>query len=208
MSAVPLRMFVVCRQGGLAVADVKEYRMNAKRQHLRARIGVVLGFQARLGGLCETVGTIIRQLSKNAQFMTFWEKFKLIPLKYHLQKLEIRCFPINIPHYLNPSHFVALTPLVRREGISIPQPSASASTSATMGLFEQVFTETGYYFHHDTTRDDSLFNEEENTRLVRKTEEIRDAIEESGTRTYNEMRKMALSLQNELEDIKRRLAQP
>ena len=192
----------------MAVADVKEYRLNAKREHLRARIGVVLGFQARLGGFCETVGTIIRQLSKNAQFMNFWEKLNLIPLKYHLRKLEIRYYPINIPHYLNPTYFSSLAPLARREGISLPQPSVSSSSSAGVGVFEQVHTETGYYYHHDTTRDDSLFNEEENTRLLRKTEEIRDAIEESGTRTYNEMRKMALSLQNELEDIKRRLAQP
>ena len=151
------------------------------------------------------MGTIIRQLSKNARCTSFWEKLNLIPVKYHLRKLEIRYLPINIPHYLSATHFVALTPLTRREGISLPQPSGSTSTS---GLFEQVQTETGYYFHHDTTRDDSLFNEEENTRLVKKTDEIRDAIEESGTRTYNEMRKMALSLQNELEDIKRRLAQP
>ncbi|UJR32325.1 hypothetical protein I4U23_019789 [Adineta vaga] len=207
-SAYIFTMFIVMMNimGGLAVADVKEYRLNAKREHLRARIGVVLGFQSRLGGFCETVGTIIRQLSRNVRFMSFWEKLNLIPLKYHLRKLEIRSHPINIPHNLNPTYLSSLTTLTRRDGLILPQ-SISSSSAPAVGVFEQVHTETGYFYHHDTTRDDSLFNEEENTRLVRKTEEIRDAIEESGTRTYNEMRKMALSLQNELEDIKRRLTQ-
>ncbi|CAF0925491.1 unnamed protein product [Adineta steineri] len=207
-SAYVFTMFIVMMNimGGLAVADVKEYRLNAKREHLRARIGVVLGFQARLGGFCETVGTIIRQLSKNVKIMNLWEKFNLIPLKYHLRKLEIRSFPINIPHNLNPSNFSQLAPLTRREGVAFPQ-SISSSSSTTMGIFEQVHTETGYFYHHDTTRDDSLFNDEENTRLIKKTDELRDAIEESGIRTNNELRKMTLSLQNELEDIKRRLTQ-
>jgi hypothetical protein len=185
---------------------VKEYRLNAKREHLRARIGVVLGFQARLGGFCETVGTIIRQLSKNVRIMNFWEKLNLIPLKYHLRKLEIRSYRVNIPHHLNPTHFSPISPLNRREGLICPQSTASSSTaSTTVGIFEQVHTETGYYYHHDTTRDDSLFKEDDNTRLLKKTDEIRDAIEESGTRTNNEMRKVTSSLQNELEDIKRRL---
>jgi hypothetical protein len=195
-------------KGGLAVADVKEYRLNAKREHLRARIGVVLGFQAHLGGFCETIGTIIRQLSKNIRVMNFWKKLNLIPLKYHLRKLEIRSYPVNIPHHLHPTHFSSITPLSRREGLVCPQSkSSSSSSSTTVGKFEQVYTETGYFYHHDTTRDDSLFNEEDNTRLLKKTDEIRDAIEESGIRTNNEMRKVTLSLQNELEDIKRRLGQ-
>jgi hypothetical protein len=135
--------------------------------------------------------------------MNFWEKLNLIPFKYHLRQLEIRSYPINIPHTLNPTYLPSLT---RRDGVLFPQ-SMSSSSTTTMGIFEQVHTETGYFYHHDTTRDDSLFNEEENTRLIRKTDEIRDTIEESGSRTNNEMRKMALSLQNELEDIKRRLIQ-
>jgi hypothetical protein len=72
---------------------------------------------------------------------------------------------------------------------------------------EQVHTETGYFYHHDITRDSSLFNEEENTRLFKKMDEIRDTIEESAIRTNNEMRKVAISLRNELEEIKRKLIQ-
>jgi hypothetical protein len=181
--------------------------LNAKREHLRARIGVVLGFQARLGRFCETVGTMIRQLSKNVRIMNFWEKLNLIPLIYHLRKLEIRSYPVNIPHNLHPKYFSPLTPRSRREGVVFPQSSSSSSSTTTVGIFEQVYTETGYFYHHDITRDDSLFNEEEHTRLLKKTDEIRDAIEESGIRTNNEMRKVISSLQNELEDIKRRLGQ-
>ncbi len=124
-------------------------------------------------------------------------------MKYHIGKLEIRSLAINIPHSLHPLHFTSLKPQARREGIIHPQ--SESSSTATIGIFEQVYTETGYFYHHDTTRNDSLFNEEEHTRLLKRTDEIRDAIEESAIRTNNEMRKIALSLQNELEDIKRKL---
>lgn len=183
---------------------MKEYRLNAKREHLRARIGVVLGFQAHLGGFCETVGTIIRQLSKNTRLLNFWEKLNLFTLKYHLRKLEIRSYAVTIPHNLHSSQLTPLSSRSRREGFTFSR-SISSSSSNTAGLFEEVHTETGYYYHHDTTRDDSLFNDEENTRLLKKTDEIRDVVEDSGARTNNELRKVALSLQNELEDIKRRL---
>ncbi|CAF3261536.1 unnamed protein product, partial [Rotaria sp. Silwood2] len=206
-SAYIFTMFVVMMNimGGLAVADVKEYRLNAKREHLRARIGVVLGFQARLGGFCETIGNIIRKLFKNVRLMNFWEELNLIPIKYHLRKLEIRSYVTNIPHNTHPTYFSPLSPLKRREPIIFHQ--SISSSLGNIGIFEQIQTETGYYYHQDITRNDSLFNEEEHTRLVRKTDDIRDAIEESGIRTNNEMRKLALSLQNELEDIKRRLIQ-
>lgn len=199
------------------MADVKEHRLNAKREHLRARIGVVLGFQARLGGICETIGNIIRKLFENARFMQTLEKLRLIPIKYHLRKLEIRSYVVNVPHNLNVLNFSSFLSGKRRELIrtsdsessnaSQASLSSSASSAKAIGIFEQVKTETGYYYHQDITRDDSLFNEEENTRLLRKTDDIRDAVEESVIRTNNEIRKAALSLQNELEDIKRRLMQ-
>ncbi|CAF4612227.1 unnamed protein product [Rotaria sp. Silwood1] len=206
-SAYIFTMFIVMMNimGGLAVADVKEYRLNAKREHLRARIGVVLGFQARLGGFCETIGNIIRKLARNVRLMNFWEQLNLFPLKYHLRKLEIRSYVTNIPHNIHSIYFSPLTPLRRREHILF-HPSISSSPP-NIGIFEEVQTETGYYYHQDITRNNSLFNEEEHTRLLRKTDDIRDAIEETGIRTNNEIRKVALSLQNELEDIKRRLMQ-
>ena len=178
--------------------------MNAKREHLRARIGVVLGFQAHLGGFCETVGTIIRQLSRNVRLMSFREKLNIFPLKYHLRKLVIRSHPVIVPNSSHSNQAVSSTPRSRREGLGFSRSMSNAS-STTASLYEEVHPETGYYYHRDTTRNDSLFNDEDNRRLLKKTDEVRDAVEESGARTNNELRKVALSLQNELEDIKRRL---
>ncbi|CAF1281745.1 unnamed protein product [Rotaria magnacalcarata] len=205
-SAYIFTMFIVMMSimGGLAVADVKRHRLNAKREHLRSRIGVVLGFQAHLGGLSETFGNIASRLCRNARFMNIWEKSNIFPIKYHLRKLEIRSIDINVPHSINSTLFVPTSPRKRREATMHTQSIVSTSPTP-MGIFEQVKTETGYYYHQDITRNDSLFDEDENTRLIRKTDEIRDAVEESGIRTNNEIRKIALSLQNELEDIKRRL---
>ena len=185
------------------MADVKEHRLNAKREHLRARIGVVLGFQANLGAVCETIGTFTRRLSRNNRFMQFWRRLNLVPFKYHFNDLEIRFQQINIVNNLNPSLFSPLS-LRGGERLALPQPTSSMASSS-VGLFEQVNLETGYYYHRDTTRDRSLFNEDENTRLLRRTDEIRDLVEDVNTRTNNEMRKIATGLQNELEDIKRRL---
>ena len=81
----------------------------------------------------------------------------------------------------------------------------SSASSTIASFYKEVYPETGYYYNRDTTRNDSLFNDEDNRRLLKKTDEVRDAVEESGARTNNELRKVALSLQNELEDIKRRL---
>ena len=185
------------------MADVKEHRLNAKREHLRARIGVVLGFQAYVGAVCETIGTFTRRLSRNQRFIQFWRRLNLVPFKYHFNDLEIRFQQINIVNNLNPSFF---SPITTRKGerLALPQLTSSMASSS-VGLFEQVNTETGYYYHRDTTRNHSFFNEEGNTRLLRRTDEIRDLIEDVNTRTNNELRKIATGLQNELEDIKRRL---
>lgn len=183
---------------------MKEHRLNAKREHLRARIGVVLGFQARLGGICETIGNIIRKTCSNAKFMNCWEKMNLFSMKYHLRKLEIRTYATNIPHNVDLTYGSPTTQRKRREAV-VYSPSVSSPSPITTGIFEQVQTETGYYYHQDITRNDRLFDEDENTRLLRKTEDIRDTVEESAIRTNNEIRKIALALQNELEDIKRRL---
>ena len=185
------------------MADVKEHRLNAKREHLRARIGVVLGFQAYVGAVCEAIGTLTRRLSRNNRLMQIWRRLNLIPIKYHFNDLEIRFQQINIPHNLNPSFFAPISTL-KGERLALPQPLSSMA-SASVGLFEQVTTETGYYYRRDMTRDRSLFNEEESTRLLRRTDEIRDLIEEVNTRTNNELRKIATGLRSELEDIKRRL---
>ncbi|CAF1358986.1 unnamed protein product [Rotaria sp. Silwood1] len=204
-SAYVFTMFIVMMNimGGLAVVDVKQNRLNAKREHLRSRIGLVLGFQAHVGGLCETIGNIMRRFSKNARLLNFWERLTGTSVKYDLHELEIRSYIINIPHNLNRSYSSLVTPRKNRERIRGHRSVSSSST--TIGIFEQVETETGYYYHEDTTHDDSLFKEEQSAHFLKKTDDLRDTIEETGIRSNNEIRKMASSLQKELEDIKRRL---
>ena len=53
--------------------------------------------------------------------MNFWEKLNIIPLKYHLRKLEIRSNPVNIPHNLHPTYFSPLIPQARRENVVFPR---------------------------------------------------------------------------------------
>lgn len=164
-----------------------------------------MGFQAYLGGICETIGTMMRQLSKNKSFMNFRRKLKFIPIKYDLNKLEIRSYTVNIPHHLHSTNQQKEHELTM---VSPTQTSSSSSSSKTsIGVFEEVNTEIGYFYYDDddSVRDDSLFTEDENTRLLKKTDEIRDLIEESVIKANNESRKVALSLLNELQDIKRRL---
>ncbi|CAF4555778.1 unnamed protein product, partial [Rotaria sp. Silwood2] len=56
---------------GLAVSDVKRFRLNAKREHLRARIETCLGLQAKFGLLCETCSRLVLALSKRSYFVHF-----------------------------------------------------------------------------------------------------------------------------------------
>jgi hypothetical protein len=134
-----------------------------------------LGFQAYLGSLCETIGSMTMRLCRNQRWLRFLEKYNLAPMKYQLEKIEIRSYPVNTSH------------------------------SSVSGVLDQIFPEAGFYVHQRTGPYDLLYQEDENTRLSKKTDEIRDVLEESTTRSNNELRKIALNLQNELEDIKRRL---
>ncbi|CAF1472108.1 unnamed protein product [Adineta steineri] len=192
-------MFIVMTNimGGLAVADVKEFLLNAKREHLRSRIDVVLGFQAYLGGFCETIGSITIELSTNRIWRCFLSKIHMMITKYQVEKLHITSDPVNIPYYGIASSFNIQ---VAHE----QNPEFLAVMSINEG-FEQVRPQTGYYVHHQTVQNTSLYHEDENMILARKNDEIKDALEESTTKINNELRKIALDLQNELEDIKRKL---
>jgi hypothetical protein len=130
--------------------------------------------------------------------MRFSKRLNLIPFKYHFNDLEIRPQAMNLPHYLHPSFY-------SRSGRTVLPFGRSSSQITTAGIFDQVITETGYYYQHETMRNDSYFDEHENTRLLRRTDEIRDLIEEANIRSNNELRKIAVELQTELEDVKRRL---
>ncbi|CAF1441297.1 unnamed protein product, partial [Didymodactylos carnosus] len=164
---------------------VKEFRLNAKREHLRARIGVVLGLQAKLGGVCETIGKTTLRLCRNATVNRINEKMVLFHTKYHLWKVEIRSTQVNMP----PSVYTW----------SIPRMNGTDTGR------ESVHCETGYYRHTVNIRDDTLFKDNETVRLMKKTDEVKEVLEESAIRTNNELRKFALALQMEIEDMLKRL---
>ncbi len=140
------------------------------------------------------------RLCKNEKWVHFLKRFNLVPMKYQLEKLEIRSYPVNIPHNFLATIFSSAVTRARCEQ-DVVQPSLFPRPD----VFDQVHPETGFYVHRSIVQNDSLFNEDDNTRLLKKTDEVRDALEESAVRTNNELRKVALDLQNELEDIKRRL---
>ena len=121
-------------------------------------------------------------------------------MKYQIENLEIRSQPVNISRSLITSHYSTLV-----TGAQTEQSFVHPSLLPTTDGHDQVYIETGFYMHRRTVQDDSIFKEDENIRLSRKTDELRDSIEESTVRTNIELRKIALDLQNESEDIKRQL---
>ncbi len=119
-----------------------------------------------------------------------------MPMKYQLEQLEIRSYPVNISRGLAAAYYSTSATRTEREQNVL---------SPIFGVYDQINPETGFYVHQHTVQNESLFNEDDNTRLSKKTDEIRDALEESTIRTNNDLRKIATDLQNELEDIKRQL---
>jgi hypothetical protein len=133
------------------------------------------------------------RLSKNKNWIKFLRKLNLFQMKYQLEKLEIRSQPVNILRN-STLGFV---------GTRNQQNIVHSSSSS----INEIYPETGFYIHRRTIGDlNSLFNDDDdNNRLTKKTDEIKDTLDESTLRINNELRKIALDLQNELEDIKRRL---
>ncbi len=162
-----------------------------------------MGFQAYLGGFCEIIGSTTMRLCKNEKWVDFLKRFNIAPMKYQLEKLEIRSYLVNVPHNFLATYYSSSVTRARREQDLVQQSSLFPRSD----VFDQVHPETGFYVHRYTVQNDSLFNEDDSTRSLKKTDEVRDALEESAVRTNNELRKVALDLQNELEDIKRRLVQ-
>lgn len=181
--------------------------MNAKREHLRARIGVVLGFQAHLAFFCEIIGNMIRQVHLNNKFLVCWKRIQVLFSRYDMNDLEIRRQSINIFHHLNPTFFVPLSSQ-RDDRFIMPEWSLLSQTS-NAGLLEQVDTETGFYYsdYRNTHDDRKLFQDDDQTCLLKRTDELRDLIEESNSRIHSEIKKVALSIQTELEDMKKNFFQ-
>ncbi|CAF0993111.1 unnamed protein product [Didymodactylos carnosus] len=178
-SAFMFTMFIVMANimGGLAVADVKQFRQNAKREHLRARIETILSLQAKLGILCEIFSKIILKLSKHSTPITFSGNNEskgqsLLGFKYHLWKLELCTYDVKINDK------------------------------------ETVTCEVGYYRHRSKMEkmyNETLFEENDHQKWLKKTDELKECLEDSTLRTHNELRKLTVELQTDFEDIKRRL---
>ncbi len=149
--------------------------MNAKREHLRARIETCLGLQAKFGLLCETCSRLVLALSKRTDFLPF-QSFGL-KKKYYLWKLELRTLHIDLPIQSSNKH----------------------------SHREYVTCEIGYYRQHIDRNGEQLLQENEHTRLVHRIEEIREVFEKSHGRIHHELRKLMISLQSDFDEVKRKL---
>ncbi|CAF0838547.1 unnamed protein product [Adineta ricciae] len=76
---------------GLAVSDVNDFQMNAKRENLRSRIRTVLNFQAKFGPICSASAKFMLTLGRRLPGL-------LTELKLDVSKLSIRVKPVQIPN--------------------------------------------------------------------------------------------------------------
>ncbi|CAF4756328.1 unnamed protein product [Rotaria sp. Silwood1] len=169
---------------GLAVSDVKCFRLNAKREHLRSRIETCLGLQAKFGLLCETCSRLVLALSNHSYFLHFQAEGAN---KYHLWKLELRKSRVDLPQSMNDNHSIT---------------NRSGKHHSTR---EHVTCEIGYYRHHLDRAGEPLLHENEHIRLVHKVDELRDVFEKANTRVHHELRKLTISLQTDFDEIKKKL---
>ncbi len=153
--------------------------MNAKREHLRARIETCLGLQAKFGLLCETCSRLVLALSKRSYFL----RFQIYGLKkYYLWKLELCTLNVNLPIQ-----------------------SINDNRNTKHSNRECVTCEIGYYRHHIDRNGELLLQETEYTRLMHKMDELREAFEKVHGRVHQELRKLMISLQSDFDEIKRKL---
>ncbi|CAF3499684.1 unnamed protein product [Rotaria sp. Silwood1] len=185
---------------GLAVSDVKRFRLNAKREHLRARIETCLGLQAKFGLLCETCSRLVLALAKRSLFPRFQKHVTQIHgfKKYYLWKLELRTPRVDLPQSTN----------VSTSGNNTSQ--THNNIPSTRGLRhhstrEYVTCEVGYYRHHIDRAGEPLLQENDHIRLMRRIDELRDVFEKANSRIHNELRKLTMSLQSDFDEIKRKL---
>ncbi|CAF4623363.1 unnamed protein product, partial [Rotaria sp. Silwood1] len=185
---------------GLAVSDVKRFRLNAKREHLRARIETCLGLQAKFGLLCETCSRLVLALAKRSLFPRFQKHATQIHgfKKYYLWKLELRTPRVDLPQSTNVSTSGNNT---RQTHNNIPSTRGLRHHSTR----EYVTCEVGYYRHHIDRAGEPLLQENDHIRLMRRIDELRDVFEKANSRIHNELRKLTMSLQSDFDEIKRKL---
>ncbi|CAF0744146.1 unnamed protein product [Didymodactylos carnosus] len=177
---------------GLAVSDVKRFRLNAKREHLRARIETCLGLQAKFGLLCESCSKLVLSLSKRSLFPNINQRITQLHglKKYHLWKLELKINKIDLP---------TLTT------VHVTNSNNTSQNKHQKHRVEQITCEVGYYRHHIDRGGEPLLQDSENVRLMRKTDELREVLEKAHLRIHHEFRKLTIALQTDFDEIKRKL---
>ncbi|CAF4242736.1 unnamed protein product [Rotaria sp. Silwood2] len=185
---------------GLAVSDVKRFRLNAKREHLRARIETCLGLQAKFGLLCETCSRLVLALSKLRLFPYFQNHVTKIHgiKKYYLWKLELRTPRVCLPQSTS----------ISTSGNSTNQTHSNIPLTRSLRHHsprEYVTCEVGYYRLHIDRAGEPLLQENDQIRLMHKADELRDVFEKANSRIHNELRKLTMSLQSDFDEIKKKL---
>ena len=168
------------------MSDVKLFRLNAKREQLRARIEKSLILQAKFGLLCELCSGLALAFSRQLCSL----RFQWYPLKrYHLWKLEIRRIPVDLPVSLSDAR------------------QSSNRSSKHHSNRDQVICETGYYRDHVDRAGQPLLEDNDQKLLLQKSDELRDTFERAHTRIHHDLRKLGISFQAELDEMKRKLFQ-
>ncbi len=174
--------------------------MNAKREHLRARIETCLGLQAKFGLLCETCSRIVLALSKRSFFPRFQRPVTQVHgiKKYYLWKLELRTPRVDLPQS---TIILPYRDFNNQIQTNIP-PIRNFKHHSTR---EFVTCEIGYYRHHIDRAGEPLLQDNDHVRLMHKIDELRDVFEKANARVHHELRKLTMSLQSDFDEIKRKL---
>lgn len=159
---------------------------------MRARIETCLGLQAKFGILCETCSRIVLALSKHSYFLHFQS---YASQKYYLWKLELRKSHVDLPQALNEDRSTTGTSTTTRR----------SRNESRYSKRDHVTCEVGYYRHHFDRAGELLLQDNEHMRLVHKVDELRDVFERANTRFHNELRKLTITLQSDLDEIKKKL---
>lgn len=161
---------------GLAVSDVKSFNLNAKRQHMRTRIDKSLLLQSKFGILSQICAKIVLYLSKTSRLPS-WSSIS------DLWKLEVRTTRFDIS--------------------SGDQMSRASKTRSQK---EQIFCQTAFYRDFIERTRDFPFEQPDQQAFDQNNDELKDLFEKANTGIYNEIRKLVISFQAELDDVKRRIS--
>jgi hypothetical protein len=183
------------------VSDVKRFRLNAKREHLRSRIETCLSLQAKFGLICETCSRIVLALSKQAFFIRFQQSSRHIQgiRTYCLWRLELRTIRVDLPQSTR------LLPYGNNEHVYHRHRKVSRRKFRHTDNRDYVTCEVGYYREHTDRACVPLLQDNDCLRSMKKIDELRDMFEKSNVRIHHELRKLIMSLQSDFDDIKRKL---